>query len=255
MRLYAMVCGHIDVPMDVLVGGEPGRITIPVPCYMIDHPKGLVIFDSGLRHGLINPGDAEHAIYRREIDAALLIGPGEDLAGRLAAIDRDVGEVRYLVNSHLHFDHCGGNEQSPNAEVIVQRREWEAGRIPEQQKANGYNPAHYDLGHKVTQVDGAHDLFGDGSVICVPSYGHTPGHQSLQVRLSGGDVVLTADACYFRSVLESLKLPRYVHDREAARAALLRLREMEAAGKRLFFGHDAEFWKEHSGAPIEIGNA
>ena len=105
------------------------------------------------------------------------------------------------------------------------------------------------------QIDGEHDLFGDGSVMCLPTFGHTPGHQSLKVRLSDGDVVLTADACYFRSVLENLKLPRQVHDREAARAALLRLRELEAAGNRLFFGHDADFWRDKPGTPILSGSA
>ena len=134
MRLYAMVCGTIDVPMDVLVGGEAGRINIPVPCYMIDHPKGIAIFDTGLRRGLCDPHDGEHALYRNAIDANLLLKPDEDLASRLALIERDAADVRYLVNSHLHFDHCGGNDLVPNAEVIIQRREWEAGFIPELQQ-------------------------------------------------------------------------------------------------------------------------
>ena len=53
-----------------------------------------------------------------------------------------------------------------------------------------------------------------GMVVCVPTYGHTPGHQSLKVRLDSGEVLLTGDACYLRKTLENLHLPRVVHDRE-----------------------------------------
>jgi glyoxylase-like metal-dependent hydrolase (beta-lactamase superfamily II) len=86
-------------------------------------------------------------------------------------------------------------------------------------------------------------VFGDGSVVCLPTHGHTPGHRSLRVRLAGGDVVLAADACYFCRTLRERRLPRYVHDREAMLASLDRLVALEGAGARIFFGHDPEFWK------------
>ncbi len=116
-------------------------------------------------------------------------------------------------------------------------------------------PAITILGQDVIQIDGEHDLFGDGSVVCVPTFGHTPGHQSLMVRLAEGSVVLTADACYFRSTLEDLRLPLIVHDKEAMRASLHRLRALRAKGARLFFGHDPDFWQEKPGTPIELGRA
>ena len=110
----------------------------------------------------------------------------------------------------------------------------------------------YDLGHEVLAVDGEHDLFGDGSVVCLPTYGHTPGHQSLRVRLAGGDAVLTADACYLRRTLEELHLPAIVHDPAAMLAALHRLRELQQAGARIFYGHDPEFWATVPQAPGEV---
>ena len=61
----------------------------------------------------------------------------------------------------------------------------------------GFNPRDFDLGHKLRLVDGEHDVFGDGSVVCLPTHGHTPGHQSLRLRLDGGEIVLAADARYF----------------------------------------------------------
>jgi glyoxylase-like metal-dependent hydrolase (beta-lactamase superfamily II) len=92
-------------------------------------------------------------------------------------------------------------------------------------------------------VDGEHDVFGDGSVVCLPTHGHTPGHQSLRLRLNSGEIVLAADACYFCRTLRERRLPRYVPDREAMLASLDRLETLEKSGARIYFGHDPEFWR------------
>ena len=123
---------------------------------------------------------------------------------------------------------------------------------PEIAALRGFNRADFDLGHKVIQIDGEHDLFGDGSVVCLPTYGHTPGHQSLRVRLGSGDVVLAADACYFCRTLRERRLPQRVYDRHAMLDSLDRLARLEAAGARIFFGHDGEFWKGVPQAPAAI---
>ncbi len=84
--------------------------------------------------------------------------------------------------------------------------------------ANACNPRDDDHGHPVMQVDGEHDLFGDGSIVTVPTFGHVPGHRSPIVRLASGD------ACYFRCTLEERHLPRLVCDRTAMLDSLLLLR-------------------------------
>ena len=71
----------------------------------------------------------------------------------------------------------------------------------------------------------------------------TLGHQSLRIRLASGDVVLAADACYFCRTLRERRLPQRFHDREAMLASLDKLARLEAAGARIFFGHDGKFWK------------
>ncbi len=89
------------------------------------------------------------------------------MKSRLEAIDRDPGKIDFIVNSHLHFDHAGGNELVPNATMVVQKREWQAAQDPETAAKVGFFRADFDHGHKVMQVDGEHDLFGDGSVVCL----------------------------------------------------------------------------------------
>lgn len=101
-------------------------------------------------------------------------------------------------------------------------------------------------------IDGEHDVFGDGSVVCIPTFGHTPGHQSLRVRLASGDVILAADACYFRRSLEALHLPKTGHDHVAMHDSLALLKAMAKRGTRIFYGHDPEFWQALPHAPEAI---
>jgi len=250
IRLFALPCGWLEADLGLFLAGETGKIRVPVPSWLVLHPAGALVFDTGLH--LATQTDAEGRLgflarlYRVHFER------GQELAARLRKLDVDPERVAWLVNSHLHFDHVGGNEQLPNATLVVQRREWEAAADPELRASNRYDPRDYDLGHARRLLDGEHDLFGDGSVCCVPTPGHTPGHQSLRVRLASGDVVLTADACYLRSALEAMQLPPVVHDRDEMLASYRRLRALEAAGARLYFGHDPAPWAQDPQAVLEI---
>jgi glyoxylase-like metal-dependent hydrolase (beta-lactamase superfamily II) len=237
--------------LGLFLAGEKGRLRVPVPCYLVDHPQGKVLFDSGLHRDTQDDPEARLGTEMAKI-FEVHFGPGEDLASRLASLDVDVHDIRYLVSSHLHFDHAGGNAAVPDAELVVQRREWEAGHDADLTAQNHYDQRDYDLGHRTLQIDGEHDLFGDGRVTCIPTYGHTPGHQSLRVRLDSGEVVLSADACYFRRTLEQLHLPAVVHDQEGMLSSLRRLQALRAGGARIFFGHDPEFWADVPQAPQSI---
>ncbi len=168
---------------------------------------------------------------------------GEEVGARLESLEVDPGRVDFVVNSHLHFDHTGGNAQLPNARVVVQKPEWEATQDERLRRYNGYNPADFDLGQDLVLAEGEHDIFGDGSVVCIPTYGHTPGHQSLRVQLDSGPVVLCGDACYLRHSLDEMHLPGVVHDRDAMVASLERLRALRDSGAKIFYGHDPEFWE------------
>lgn len=252
MRVFALTCGWLTSDLGLLLAGEPGRVRLPVPSWVIDHPAGVVVFDTGMhpatQHDPVGRlGNLMARLFTVDFHA------GEELAARLAMLGIDALRVPWLVSSHLHFDHTGGNAQLPNARLVVQRREWDAGRNPDVVAKLFYDPKDYDLGHDVLLVDGEHDLFGDGRVVCVPTFGHTPGHQSLRLRLDDGQsILLAADACYFRRTLEHLHLPPSAYDADAMIAALHRMRAWQAEGVRIFFGHDGEFWNGVPQAPATI---
>ncbi len=252
LSVFALTCGHLEGDFGHLMVGGEGRVRVPIPAYLIEHPKGSALFDTGMHT------DCQH-------DPAGRVGPriaglfdfdfrpGEEISARLEALGRDPGKIDLVINSHFHFDHAGGNALVPNATMIVQRREWDAGMDAEVSARVGFNPRDFDLGHKLRLIDGEHDVFGDGSVTCLPTHGHTPGHQSLRLRLGRREIVLAADACYFCRTLRERRLPRFVYDREAMLASLDRLEALERGGARIFFGHDLEFWQTVPQAPISIG--
>jgi N-acyl homoserine lactone hydrolase len=226
----------------LLEGGE-GMVRIPVLSYLVEHAKGTLVFDTGL-----------HTDMR--VDPVARIGGLADFFASELAADTAVHERTtalevdpdLIVCSHLHFDHCGGNALLGDVPVVVQRAEWEAAHGGD--AGAGYLAADFDTGQDLRLVDGEHDVFGDGSVVCVPTPGHTAGHQSLRVRTAGREVVLTGDACYFRESLDTSRLPLFGHDRAEQLRSFDRLRALEAAGAHLVFGHDPTQWPDD--APITL---
>lgn len=226
--------GWLTTDRGGLIEGAEGTARIPVVSYLVEHAKGCVVFDTGL-----------HTDLRVDVPARLG-GLADFFVPELAsgnAVDERVaslydGRVDLAVCSHLHFDHCGGNALLGDVPVLVQQDEWEAahGGDPDA----GYLSVDFETGQDVVLVQGEHDVFGDGTVVCVPTPGHTAGHQSLRVRTDDGEVVLTGDACYFRETLETSRLPVFGNDRDTQLQSLDRLRAWEAAGARLVFGHDAD---------------
>lgn len=249
VQLYAFTCGYVTVPAGWLLDGREGAMTVPVPSYLIVHPKGRVVFDTGLhvdtQHDQVSYlGEAFHKYEQCHF------APGEEISARLRAMDIDPDKIEFVVNSHLHFDHCGGNALLPNATVIVQRRELAHGSSA----GGGYIKKDWDTGQKIKTIDGEFDLFGDGSVMILPTYGHTPGHQSMRVRTEdGGDFVLCADACYLKDTLDNLHLPGIVADPEATLAVLKRFREMQLGGAIIMYGHDPDAWKSVRQGPERLG--
>ena len=241
MKLHPLTCGWLTGARGGFLEGEAGELRVPVLAWLVEHPKGTLLFDAGM-HPEAADDPAARLGYLADMFRVELTHE-ETIAARLRERDIDPERIDWLVNSHLHFDHAGGNAEVPNARLVVQRHEWEAGADPDLVRQNGFASHDYDLGHELTLADGEHDVFGDGRVVCIPTHGHTPGHQSLRVRLDSGEYVLASDACYLRRTLEALHLPGVVYDRDGMLESLHRLRALRDAGATVYFGHDPEQWR------------
>src|SRR3972149_3026224 len=119
IRLFAMTCGWLSSDLRMMLAGKEGTIRFPVPAYLIEHPKGRVLFDTGL-----HPQSQHDALGRIGALAKLFhveFRPGEDIKSRLGKLGVDADRIDYVINSHLHFDHTGGDELIPNARIILQK--------------------------------------------------------------------------------------------------------------------------------------
>src|SRR5205823_11624372 len=99
MKLYAFTCGSVTGPFR---GEDRGDIGLPVPCYLIDHAEGMALVDTGLHPGV---RDDPHARIGRVADLMRLeLAAGEDVGARLSALGVEPARLRFLVNTHLHFE-------------------------------------------------------------------------------------------------------------------------------------------------------
>ncbi len=235
MRLIPLEVGRLETAMRIITGDDT-TATFPIPSWLIEHPQGLVLFDTGLHREL------QHDVTRIGRSAKAFrpdFPPGEELTARLTAVGVRPADITHIVFSHLHFDHAGGTAEIPDARIVVQTAEWAAGHDASLVDNGTYNPDDFDHGHAVQTIDGVHDLFGDGRIVCVPTPGHTPGHQALRVALDSGPVVLTGDCIYFEEMLDRMIVPRFGHDATQQLASMAELRRMrDDEGCRLFYGHD-----------------
>jgi N-acyl homoserine lactone hydrolase len=227
-------CGWLVTQERTLVdGGSTDELRIPIPAWLVRHERGDVVFDAGL-HPALAEGQEALGRYRKLFRAELAVGGS--VGGRLAEHDIDPSDPLTVVVSHTHFDHVGGLCELPNARLVVHSSEWAAATDERHPNTERHL---FDLGHDVLMVDGSHDVFGDGTIITVPTPGHTCGHQSLKVRTDDGPVVLAADACYFAHTLDDEVLPPFSFDADQQRRSLAVLRTERDRGARIVPGHDA----------------
>lgn len=235
MRLIPLEIGRLTASLRIITGVDD-TATLPIPSWLIDHPDGLVLFDTGLHASLQTSSErigSSARFFTPDFPA------GEELTARLTAVDVRPSDITHIVFSHLHFDHAGGTNEIPDARIVVQEAEWSAAHDERLIEQGVYDARDYDLGHSVQTIDGIHDVFGDGRVVCVPTPGHTPGHQALRVELDSGPIVLTGDCVYFEAMLDTMAVPRFGFDTDlqlASMRELARLRDDD--GCRLLFGHD-----------------
>jgi N-acyl homoserine lactone hydrolase len=173
------------------------------------------------------------------------IGEGNEYIDRLFAPDRtpirvelerfglEPGDVNKVVNSHLHFDHCGNNRLFPHADIFVQADELEAARVPRYTVTEWFD---YE-GARLNRVSGDMEI-GDG-VKLVASPGHTPGHQSVLVETDDHTVLITGQAAHTAAEYERGGDTGQAHPGLETRY-LDSISKLKSVGaEQVYFGHDA----------------
>jgi N-acyl homoserine lactone hydrolase len=255
LRLYFFECGSLKTQVQYIKMnqglGDPYEI--PVPFYLITHPRGNVLYDGG--NALEVARDAR-GHWDAVVDAYEPVMSEDDfVVNQLERMDVDPASVRYVIQSHLHLDHSGAIGHFPGAEYVVQRRELAYAYMPDWFQKPAYIRADFDRDVAWTFLDGLHDdgydLFGDGVIRLLFTPGHAPGHTSLLVDLPGeGPMMLTADAVYTMDHYKDAALPGLIHSAADVAESVRKVRRtVDALGATLVTGHDPEEWPKFKKAP------
>jgi glyoxylase-like metal-dependent hydrolase (beta-lactamase superfamily II) len=230
-RLYILNCGE-GVAGDVSrwsPGVNAGKsMAFAGNCYLLHHTQGWLLWDTGVSDAIAAmpdgqaPADPRAIHWRRP----------KTLASQLDQLGVKPADIRFLAISHTHPDHVGNVELFPQAMLLVQKAEYE---WPSPSGGGRFKPE-----HPVTKLEGDYDVFGDGGVTIIATPGHTPGHQSLLVKLpKAGALVLSGDAVHFMSNWENRRVPSINADKEKTLASMQRIADLLAKEKaQLWINHD-----------------
>ncbi|WP_433887511.1 N-acyl homoserine lactonase family protein [Streptomyces sp. CA-111067] len=208
-------------------GGPRPRVE-PVLAYLVEHDRGLILFDTGV--GGADPETEAHYRPRRR-----------DLRNALSAVGVALDDIALVANCHLHFDHCGGNPLLGGRPILVQNVELATARGGDYtfDELIDFPAASYE------ELAGETEVWP--GVWIVPTPGHTRGHQSLVVRQADGTVVLAGQAHDSASHFASDQLARQAaldgveQPLPAYQPWLERLAEFDP--RRVLFAHDCSVWE------------
>jgi N-acyl homoserine lactone hydrolase len=256
MKLYVFSSGALMVGKHILQNLAPqDTIKVPVGFFVVMHPKGNVLFDTGNNDKIITDPSYWGPAFQR---LSPVNTPDMAIDAQLGKIGLKPDDIKYVVVSHLHLDHGGNVGKFPNSTLIVQKDEIRNAFWPEPGTAGPYIPGDIaplrsDLGeampnrYKTIQLNGDMDIFGDNSVVVKRWVGHTPGSQMLMVRLpKTGTIILTGDNAYFRENVEKNILPNVVlaYDPPGILRAYEWIRYLQATEQADFFtAHDPDAFK------------
>jgi glyoxylase-like metal-dependent hydrolase (beta-lactamase superfamily II) len=233
-------------PFDERVGT---KVYDPYFMYVVTHPNGNVLFDSGVHPQLGT--DPEARLGPAASTFQVRMSPEDHIEARLATIGLAPSDIDLVIQSHLHFDHAGGLQWLTHAPVLVQREELSFAFYPPVYQRLIYVQADFDHELNWQVLEGDHDVFGDGRLILVSTPGHTRGHQSLMVHLdSGKTVILLADATYSLPKMRERALPAIVWSPDAMVSSWERLEALEREHDALLIAtHDLDYRERLELAP------
>ena len=236
IRLYALDCGRImlqDMAIFSDTGEYDGRAgTLVAPCFLVVHPRGTLLWDTGLGDQLAGKGAIP-------ADPNTILQVDQSLVSQLQRLG--IGKIDYVGFSHFHFDHTGNANAFEHATWLASAHEMKAALAEPNPfiQAEDIRPAPH---RKQVLVTGDHDVFGDGSVKMLNAPGHTPGHQVLLVRLPHtGPVILSGDLYHTRENRRYQRVPTFNTSRADTLASMNRIETLARnLNARIIIQHDPE---------------
>ncbi|SFH69223.1 N-acyl homoserine lactonase family protein [Bradyrhizobium sp. cf659] len=230
-KLYVLNCGEGtagDISRWTPGLNEGKTMDFVDSCYLVKHTKGWFLWDTGIADSVaampngLTPADPKAVTWRRP----------KTLAAQLEQLGVKPDDVKAMAVSHTHPDHSGNVELFPQAVLYVQKAEYDW--------PGANNEPRFKPSHPVEQLAGDKDVFGDGSVTILSTPGHTPGHQSLLVKLpKTGAVILSGDVVHFKDNWDNRRVPSMNVNKDQSAASMQKIADTLAREKaQLWINHD-----------------
>ncbi|KAG9228832.1 metallo-beta-lactamase superfamily protein [Amylocarpus encephaloides] len=179
---------------------------LPVFSFLVHHPEGPILFDTGMSPSCNSPGYFPRWAPAIKWTSELLIEPHEGIVKQLREKGVKPQDLKAVVISHLHHDHAGGLKDLEDAPIYTSRTHWESFKNPIFAALEGAAPSHWPKtfpplfldpsGPPIGPFERSYPITADGRVVAVDTPGHTRGHVSLVVFGEGTTWFLTGDACF-----------------------------------------------------------
>ncbi|OEF03860.1 N-acyl homoserine lactonase family protein [Vibrio genomosp. F10] len=248
VTLTALDCGRIESRQPSMFNpqsSDDNPLKMANTCYLIKHPQGTLMWDAGF-------DDAIHAVPEgvEAMGGAFHFTLPKTTEAQLAEVNLTFTDIDYFSASHLHFDHIGNANQYAGSKWLVQKPEYDIA-FSEKAAELGFDPTMYsDLKGTEIIIEGDHQVFGDGSVVILSAYGHSPGHQVLYVDLPNyGPVVLSGDLYHTRKNRRIRAIPVFNQPMQSKKAFEKIEKIIAEAGAELWIGHDLDEFNQRKLLP------
>ena len=240
-RMYVLDCGRLIAKDQSrwtpgVNAGQPRELSNN--CYLFQHERGILLWETGVpdsvaeqKGGVTSPNGA--VVWFRD----------KTLESQLESIGVKPNDITYIAVSHTHGDHIGNVRAFAKSKILMQKLEY--------QFAMNTTPKPLADDQNVEMLSGDRDVFGDGSVTIISTPGHTPGHQSLLVKLpKTGALMLTGDLVHFQYMWDNKIVPPFNFDKQQSLASIERVVKLIAEHKaQLWIGHDKDITARIDRAP------
>lgn len=237
LRLYIFDCGALDMPDPLgrynLKREEIVTNWMSVPCFLIAHPKGTLMWDVGVIPDAMIKGDGTMAKLNYAQSSKKLIP-------QLAAAGYKPSDITYFSLSHFHYDHVANANEFASATWLVRQKERDIMFMePPSERTVPANYAALKNAKTTIVKDDEYDVFGDGTVVLKSAPGHSPDHQVLYLKFKKtGPVLLSGDLYHYP---EERKLDRYPNTEFDAAQTKVSRGVIEAYLKKT----GAQLWIQH----------
>ena len=249
-RIYIFECGFIKAMNVTLYGFKEGEVPgkdFVVPCYLIVHPKGTLMFDTGV----IPDGDLKDGGPTVQRSMTVM----KSLRSQMQQIGVKASDVNFLAISHYHSDHTANMNDFAGATWLVRQKEYD---FMFSEKPMGIiNPSHYTKlkdSQKKFLTEDEYDVFGDKSVVLKYAPGHTQGHQVLFVRLKkAGPVLLVGDLYHYPEERTMNRFPSFEFNKEQSAVSRKAIDEyLKKTKAQMWIEHDLETYNKLPKAPAYL---